>query len=189
MTWRGHPRANVTSLDLNRQRRGSDPKDAPEVAAVLDAMRRTGVAPSLDVHGDEALPHVIIEATDPGAGASPRRVAGVDAFKAALLNSNPAFQVRVGCPKGFGGAAAPGICTRAVCLAFDAAAMTLEMPFKDSLEAPDPVRGCSTEACQQLGHDCVAAMLRQSMPWAERRGWPARACFRPCERGALNPGA
>jgi murein tripeptide amidase MpaA len=156
---RGHLRGNAAGLDLNRQWHEPDKLGAPEVAAVLEAMDRTGVDVSLDVHGDETLPHVFVDGCDMDPLATPAQVAGVQRFKAALLEESPAFQTTVGYPSTYGGDSAPGMCTRAVARRFGAVGLTLEMPFKDSLEAPDPVAGWSPAASMQMGRDSLAAIL------------------------------
>jgi murein tripeptide amidase MpaA len=132
---RGHLRGNAAGLDLNRQWHGPDPDKAPEVAAVLAAMDRTGVDLSLDVHGDETLPHVFVDGCDMDLRATPAQVEGVARFKAALLEASPAFQTAIGYPASYGGDEAAGMCNRALGRRFGAIGLTLEMPFKDSLEA------------------------------------------------------
>ncbi len=156
---RGHLRGNAAGLDLNRQWHAPDPERAPEVAAVLAAMDRTGVDVSLDVHGDETLPHVFVDGCDVDPQATPAQVTGVQRFKDALLAASPAFQIEVGYPPTYGGDEAPGMCTRAVARRFGAVGITLEMPFKNSLEAPDPIADWSAAASSQLGRDTLAAML------------------------------
>jgi len=37
--------------------------------------------------------------------------------------------------------------------------MTLEMPYKDNDDAPDPEQNWSPERCKMLGRDCLAALL------------------------------
>ena len=37
--------------------------------------------------------------------------------------------------------------------------LTLEMPFEDSVEQPDPARGWSAEASARMGRDCLPAIL------------------------------
>ena len=54
--------------------------------------------------------------------------------------------------------------SNAVCEAFDALVMTLEMPFKDNANAPDPAFGWSTERCARLG----AAVLDPCLEVVER---------------------
>ncbi len=156
---RGNLRGNAAGIDLNRQWHAPDPATAPEVAAVLAAMDETGVDLCLDVHGDETIPHVFIDGCDADPMAMPAQVAGVETFKAALLKASPAFQTAVGYPVTYGGEAAPGMCCRAVAHRFGGIGMTLEMPFKDSLEAPDPAVGWSPEASARMGRACLAAVL------------------------------
>ena len=156
---RGNLRGNAAGIDLNRQWHAPDPATAPEVAAVIAAMSETGVALCLDVHGDETIPHVFIDGCDADPLATPAQIAGVETFKAALLKASPAFQTSVGYPVTYGGEGAPGMCNRAVARRFGGIGLTLEMPFKDSFEAPDPVEGWSPAASRQLGRDCLDAIL------------------------------
>ena len=155
---RGHLRGNAAGVDLNRQWRAPDQQTAPEVAAILKRMKATGVAMVLDVHGDETLPHVFVDGCDRDLHATSHQVQGVARFKAALLDANAAFQTAIGYPISYGGAEASGMCARAVARHFDAIGVTIEMPFKDSLEAPDLRQGWSPNSSRQLGHDCVAAL-------------------------------
>ncbi|MDP3495155.1 MAG: carboxypeptidase family protein, partial [Hyphomonadaceae bacterium] len=155
---RGHLRGNAAGLDLNRQWHEPDPTGAPEIAAVLAAMDKTGVDVSLDVHGDETLPHVFVDGCDMDPQATSAQVEGVARFKAALLAASPAFQTAVGYPSSYAGDAAVGMCNRALGRRFGAVGLTLEMPFKDSLEAPDPVLGWSAQASRRMGHDCLPAL-------------------------------
>ena len=69
---------------------------------------RAGVDVSLDVHGDETLPHVFVDGCDMDPNATPAQVAGVARFKAELLRASPAFQTKVGYPSSYAGDAAPG---------------------------------------------------------------------------------
>jgi murein tripeptide amidase MpaA len=156
---RGNLRGNAAGVDLNRQWHDPDPATAPEVAAVLAAMDETGADLCLDIHGDETIPHVFIDGCDADPMALPAQVAGVAAFKTALLDASPAFQTAVGYPVTYGGDAAPGMCCRAVARSFGGIAMTLEMPFKDSLEAPDPIEGWSPRASADMGRACLEAVL------------------------------
>ena len=156
---RGNLRGNAAGIDLNRQWHAPDPIAAPEVAAILAAMDQSGVDLCLDVHGDETIPHVFVDGCDADPAATPIQIAGVETFKAALLKANPAFQVAVGYPVTYGGEGAPGMCNRAVARRFGGIGLTLEMPFKDSLEAPDPVAGWSPAACATMGRDCLDAVL------------------------------
>jgi hypothetical protein len=56
------------------------------------------------------------------------------------------------------------MCSRAVARRFGAIGMTLEMPFKDSLEAPDAVEGWSPRASAEMGRSCLEAVLAVIAP-------------------------
>jgi murein tripeptide amidase MpaA len=156
---RGNLRGNAAGVDLNRQWHAPDSANAPEVAAVLAGMDETGVDLCLDVHGHETIPHVFIDGCDADPAATPTQIEGVATFKAALLKVSTAFQTTVGYPVTYGGDAAPGMCNRAVARRFGGLGLTLEMPFNDSLEAPDPVHGWSPAPSARMGGDCLDALL------------------------------
>ncbi len=156
---RGNLRGNAAGMDLNRQWHEPDPATAPEIAAILAAMDKTGVDLMLDVHGDETIPHVFIDGCDANRQATEAQKTGVATFKAALLKASKAFQTRVGYNSSYGGDGAPRMATRAIAKRFDAIGMTLEMPFIDSREAPDPIAGWSAESSARMGHDCLEAVL------------------------------
>ncbi len=156
---RGNLRGNAVGIDLNRQWHDPDPAMAPEVAAVLAAMDQTGCDLSLDVHGDETLPHVFVDGCDHDPAATPAQIAGVRRFEAGLLKASPAFQTAVGYDASYGGEAAAGMCNRALGRRFGAIGLTLEMPFHDCVEAPDPVAGWSPAASRRMGRSSLAAIL------------------------------
>ena len=47
---------------------------------------------------------------------------------------------------------------------FDCLAVTLEMPYKDTLEFPEPSVGWSAQRCERLGASMIDA-VRQNRPW------------------------
>jgi murein tripeptide amidase MpaA len=156
---RGNLRGNAAGIDLNRQWHAPDATKAPEVEAVLKAMDATGCDLSLDVHGDETLPHVFVDGCDMDPAATQTQVTGVNRFKTALLKASPAFQTKVGYEASYGGDEAAGMCNRALGRRFGAIGLTLEMPFHDCVEAPDPVAGYSPAACREMGRACIAAIM------------------------------
>lgn len=154
---RGHLRGSAAGVDLNRQWETPDPVRAPEVAAIVAAMRQKGCAAVLDIHGDEVIPHIFADGCDNSPGATAEQRAGVQRFKSALLKSSSVFQVAVGYPLSYGGSGAQAMCARAVAVRFDAVGITLEMPFKDCREcAPSEV--WTGAMAKQFGHDCLPAI-------------------------------
>lgn len=155
----GHLRTNAVGTDLNRAWAAPDATASPEVLGVLAEMERTGVDLCLDVHGDEALPWVFLS----GAEGIPRfgtRLAGLqEAFALAMQRANPDLQRVHGYPVAPPGGANLAMCTPAVAERFDCLAFTLEMPFKDNADDPDPVEGFSPARCARLGAAAVDAMV------------------------------
>ncbi len=154
---RGHLRGSASGLDLNRQWDTPDPERAPEVAAVLAAMRQKGCAAVFDIHGDEVIPHIFADGCDMDPTATPEQRVGVQRFKDALLKSSPVFQVAVGYPATYAGSGAQAMCARAVAAHFNAVGITLEMPFKDCEECP-PGAVWTGDLARQFGHDCLPAI-------------------------------
>lgn len=121
-------------------------------------MLETGVDFSLDVHGDEALPYNFIAGTEGVASWSSERLQLQDKFKNSLQNLNPDFQTVVGYPITGVGAANLGICSNYVAETFLCPAMTLEMPFKDTVDRPDSQTGWSAQRSSALGGSCIDAI-------------------------------
>jgi murein tripeptide amidase MpaA len=157
---RGHLRTNAAGVNLNREWQAPTAERSPEVVAVLGRMRETGVDFCLDVHGDEALPHVFIAGFEGIPSITQKQIGLLDAYKSALKAVSPDFQTRIGYPVAPAGKANLTMSTNAIAESFGALAMTLEMPFKDVLERPDPHRGWSPERSIHLGRACLDALLR-----------------------------
>jgi len=156
---RGHLRTNAAGVNLNREWHAPSPERSPEVYHVLKAMHETGVDFCLDVHGDEALPYNFIAGFDGIPDVDPIMLDRLDAYKQALLRHSPDFQTRKGYDVDAPGKANMSMCTNAVAHGFRALAMTLEMPFKDTVDHPDLVSGWSPDRSRHLGRACLSALL------------------------------
>lgn len=156
---RGHLRTNAAGANLNREWAAPTMGQSPEVFLVREKMHETGVALSLDVHGDEALAYNFIA----GANGIPDWTSKLDhlleAYKSSLMQVNPDFQTTVGYPVNGPGTANLGMCSNYIGQAFSALSMTLEMPFKDTELTPDGIQGWSPERCQKLGYSNLDAMF------------------------------
>lgn len=155
---RGHLRTNAVGANLNREWGTPTLERSPEVYHVLNAMRETGVDMYLDLHGDEALPYNFVA----GSEGIPRYDDNMkhleDTFKTALVNATPEFQTEYGYPKDEPGQADLTIATNAVAEEFGCMSFTLEMPFKDNANLPDPAYGWSPQRSMQLGEDLLVAV-------------------------------
>jgi murein tripeptide amidase MpaA len=159
---RGHLRTNAAGVNLNRAWDAPSVETSPEVFWVRGAMDRSGVDLCLDVHGDEELPYTFIAGPEGIEGYTPRLAGLLSGFKAAYEKANPDFQTVHGYPPDPPGEADLSMCTSQVAQRFDALAMTLEMPFKDNANAPDPEFGWSPARCRRMGAsaiDAIAAVL------------------------------
>lgn len=148
---RGHLRTNAVGANLNREWHDPTLRRAPEVKAVRDRMDATGVSLCLDVHGDEELPYVFTAGPEGTAGWTAEREAVRLAFERAWVQANPDFQTEHGYGRVEEGKANLTMCTSQLAERYGALALTLEMPFKDADNLPDPVHGWSPERCRQLG--------------------------------------
>lgn len=155
---RGHLRTNAEGINLNREWGKADMSRSPEVFLVQQCMHGTGIHLSLDVHGDEVLPYNFIAGTEGIPGWNSERDRQLVEFKHALASLNPDFQTTHGYPRARPGSANLTYCSNHVANAFGCLAVTLEMPFKDTVEAPRTDVGWSPERCRKLGSSCVEAV-------------------------------
>ena len=155
----GNLRTNAAGANLNREWAEPAAERSPEVLAVRQRMLETGVDLFLDAHGDEGLPYNFVVGTDGIVGFSPRIAALQDAFKAAWLAASPDFQVAQGYPLARPNTGNPALATNWVGQRFQCLAFTIEMPFKDNADLPDPLAGWSGERSKKLGASVLQAVL------------------------------
>ena len=155
---RGHLRTNAAGVNLNREWNAPSLSRSPEVLHVLAAMDATGVDFAMDIHGDEAIPYVFLAGFDGIPSWTQRQGDLYTRFAETLAARTPDFQTKHGYPTASAGKANLSMSTNQVAERFGAVAMTLEMPFKDNADAPDPLRGWSPERSRQLAKDCLATL-------------------------------
>ena len=155
---RGHLRNNAAGANLNREWHAPSLVRSPEVKLVRDRMDATGVDFCLDVHGDEELPYNFVSGAEGIPGWTERLAALQDRFCAALERANPDFQRVHGYPLDEPGQANMSMCTSQVAQRFDCLAMTLEQPFKDTADTPEPLHGWSPGRAMALGASCLDAL-------------------------------
>lgn len=162
---RGHLRTNAVGANLNREWQTPTLEKSPEVLYVRDQMMANGVDLFLDIHGDEALPCNFI-AGQAGAPEVTDKVLAEEAqFVQDLCRVNPDFQLERGYEPGKFGPETLTVGSFWVGNHFKCPAMTVEMPFKDYDERPDPVYGWSPERSRKLG----ASILNPINDWLSAR--------------------
>lgn len=155
---RGHLRTNAAGVNLNREWHAPSMERSPEVFLTRAAMDATGVDFAMDVHGDEAIPAVFLAGFEGIPSITDRQLALYHRFRDTLALRTPDFQTRRGYPVASAGKANLSMSTNQLAERFGAVSMTLEMPFKDNDDLPDPDFGWSPARSMQLAKDCLAVL-------------------------------
>jgi len=155
---RGHLRTNAIGVNLNREWHEPSMERSPEVFFVRAEMDRTGVDFAMDVHGDEAIPHVFIAGFEGIPSLKQDQLALYNRYRDLLAARTPDFQTVRGYPSAPPGRANLSMSTAQLAERYGAVSMTLEMPFKDHDDLPDAEFGWSPARSKQLGRDCLATL-------------------------------
>ena len=155
---RGHLRTNAVGVNLNREWHAPSLERSPEVFHTLAQMDRTGVHFAMDVHGDESIPHVFMAGFEGIPKWVDRQGALYHRFRDTLATRTPDFQTRRGYATAAPGKANLSMSTNQLANRFGCVAMTLEMPFKDNDDHPDPAHGWSPDRSKRLARDCLATL-------------------------------
>lgn len=156
---RGHLRTNAAGADLNREWGVATMERSPEVFLVRQAMRDRGIDFCLDVHGDEVLAYnFLVTAFGIPSLTERQRQLHLD-YAEALVRASPDFQTAKGYPPSAPGKANLALCSNYLAETFGCLAMTLEQPFKDTIDTPDAHAGWSPERADRLGRANLDAML------------------------------
>jgi len=161
-SFRGHLRTNAAGVNLNREWHAPTAERSPEVLAVRNAMDATGVDFAMDVHGDEAIPANFLAGFEGIPSYSEAKGALFARFRDTLAERSAYFQTAKGYEIAPPGKAKMSMSTTQLAERYGAVSMTLEMPFKDHDDSPDPEFGWSPDRCKRLAHDCLdnlAAMI------------------------------
>ena len=155
----GNQRTNAAGRNLNREWLSPSRKESPEVLAVRKAMIASGVDLFLDVHGDEDTPYVFAAGCEGNPGYSPRIDVLEDLFMRSLMDLDDDFQRRYGYDLDEPGQADLSVAANHAGERFDCLALTLEMPFKDAANHPDPEKGWSPERAAGFGAHVTGSIL------------------------------
>lgn len=157
-SFRGHLRTNAAGVNLNREWHAPSLERSPEVYHVLERMDATGIDFAIDVHGDESIPYVFLAGFDGIPNWSDAQGARYRRYGETLKRLTPDFQTKHGYAVSPPGKANLSMSTNQVANRFGCLSMTLEMPFKDNIDLPDPIQGWSPARSKALARDCLAAL-------------------------------
>jgi len=156
---RGNLRTNAAGANLNREWFKPTMERSPEVFLVLNKMKEVGCDLFLDIHGDEGLPYVFTagsEALETWSKADAERQQDfIDAFKTA----SPDFQDEFGYGESPLTPETLSMGSPHISHAFGCLSLTLEMPFKDNANDPDPVTGWDGARSARLGAAILQPVL------------------------------
>ncbi|TFW10705.1 hypothetical protein E4L96_23100 [Massilia arenosa] len=157
---RGNLRTNAAGANLNREWNTPTMERSPEVYLVKHKMKETGCDLFLDVHGDEGLPYVFTA----GSGALPtftaEQAAQEKAFEQAFMIASPDFQVEHGYPESPYTDEVLTMGSPHITHAFGCLSLTLELPFKDNANDPDPETGWNGARSARLGAAVLQPILQ-----------------------------
>jgi len=155
---RGHLRTNAVGVNLNREWHAPSAEKSPEVLCVRNAMDETGVDFAMDVHGDEAIPANFLAGFEGIPSLTERQTRLFNLFSETLEQLSPDFQRAQGYEVPAPGEANMSMSTTQLAERYGCVSMTLEMPFKDNFDLPDPLYGWSPERSKFLAFACLDAL-------------------------------
>ncbi|NUT00314.1 MAG: carboxypeptidase family protein, partial [Sphingomonas sp.] len=155
---RGHLRTNAAGINLNREWHAPTPEKSPEVLRVRSAMDETGLDFAMDVHGDEAIPANFLAGFEGIPSLTDRQLDLFKLFSDNLERLSPDFQTSQGYEIPAPGEANMSMSTTQLAERYGCVSMTLEMPFKDNFDLPDPLYGWSPERSKFLAFACLDAL-------------------------------
>jgi murein tripeptide amidase MpaA len=157
---RGNLRTNAAGANLNREWLDASMQKSPEVFLVRQKMTETGMDFCLDVHGDEELPYNFIDGPEGIPSWNDERQKVLDCFQESLVKASPDFQTKIGYEKDAFTKEMATVGTHYMAETFNALVMTLEMPFKDTIETPNIKVGWSAKRSKELGKASLNAIFQ-----------------------------
>lgn len=155
----GNLRSNAAGANLNREWMAPSLARSPEVLCVREAMEATGVDFFLDIHGDETLPYVFADGSHMVPGYGARRIELQERFLQELAAASPDFQRTHGYTDDRFDDELLTLASKWVAYRFACVSITLEMPFKDNANAPDPAVGWNGARSKRLGAATLQPIL------------------------------
>jgi murein tripeptide amidase MpaA len=157
---RGNLRTNAAGANLNREWLNPTMERSPEVFLVRQKMHETGVDMCLDVHGDEGLPYVFVAGSESLPNFTAEQAAAQKAFSDAFMIASPDFQDVHGYGETPYSEETLTMGSPHITHAFGCLSLTLELPFKDNANDPDPQVGWDGARSARLGAAVLQPVLQ-----------------------------
>ena len=157
---RGNLRTNAAGANLNREWLNPTMERSPEVFLVKQMMHEVGVDLCLDVHGDEGLPYVFVAGSESLPNFTPEQDAAQKRFIADFKIASPDFQDVHGYGESPYTEETLTMGSPHITHAFGCLSLTLELPFKDNANDPDPQVGWDGARSARLGAAVLQPVLQ-----------------------------
>ncbi|MFT5643262.1 MAG: murein tripeptide amidase MpaA [Janthinobacterium sp.] len=156
---RGNLRTNAFGTNLNREWVTPTLERSPEVLCVKNHIHETGCDMFFDIHGDEALPYNFVVGNEMLDNFTASQATQQQAFIAHYKQASPDFQDQFGYGSGKYRPDMLKLASKYVGHTFGCLALTLEMPFKDNADLPDPEVGWNGARSAHLGAAILQPIL------------------------------
>ena len=161
---RGNLRTNAAGANLNREWMTPTKERSPEVLCVKQKIHEIGCDMFFDIHGDEALPYNFVAGNEMLANFSAAQAAHQKVFIQRYQQASPDFQDQFGYPTSKYQEDMLTLASKYIGHTFQCLSLTLEMPFKDNADLPDPKVGWNGARSAQLGAAILQPILL-SLDW------------------------
>ena len=156
----GNLRVNTKGFNYNREWAEPSIENSPEVFHVRNLMDEYGCDLNLDIHGDEALPYNFISGIEGIPSFNEKLKNLTENFIGTWMDTCPDFQDTHGYPKNESGKGNLAICSKHIGERFKCLSLTIEMPFKDNNDLPEPECGWSPDRSILLGESVLQPILK-----------------------------
>lgn len=161
---RGNLRTNAAGANLNREWMTPSLARSPEVLVVKNKIHEVGCDMFFDIHGDEALPYNFVAGSEMLEGFGARQLAEQRSFIEHFKLASPDFQDAIGYPPSKYNDDVLTLASKYIGHVFECLSLTLEMPFKDNADLPDPVVGWNGARSKKLGEAMLQPILAALSP-------------------------
>jgi murein tripeptide amidase MpaA len=156
---RGNLRTNAAGANLNREWMTPTAQRSPEVLCVKNKIHDTGCDMFFDIHGDENLPYNFVAGNEMLSNFTPAQAAVQKAFVERYKQASPDFQDQYGYPASKYKEDMLTLASKYIGHTFQCLSLTLEMPFKDNADLPDPHVGWNGARSSTLGAAILQPIL------------------------------
>jgi murein tripeptide amidase MpaA len=156
---RGNLRTNAAGANLNREWMTPSLENSPEVYHVKNKIHEVGCDLFLDVHGDEALPYIFLAGSEMLDGFSEKQMREQQQFSDSFCLASPDFQTKYGYEASKYNEDVLKLASKYVGHTFKCVSLTLELPFKDNANLPDPEVGWDGARSMKLGEAMLQPIL------------------------------